>query len=436
MGKMKIVEWLKNSLMLRLVAGYGAVLVVSFFAIGIFFTARVEFLVDNAIDAYGSTVAEQLAQNTLDAALQHDQIGLQAQLSRLMKVPNIVSVSIYDASNTLLAQAGATPSELTQRHYLRNYSATLSLGDNMTGSVVVTLETESIEHLFPETRWLLGIIAVIALSLLGALSRYFTRDIRQQRTALAAVLMDAVPPEVMHACFAERPNQLKEPEMRQLMTQLQQYVQDIQTPSQAELNDAATALLNSHNGYVYLLLECHNIDVLQQQISRDRLRVLLDRLQTCIEKTARLYHAQRMPVAGSSIKLVIPTEPTQLTDVLLRAACCAEVLQRVLQACRDEELGIQLQWSLALDRHLPCSNDILRNRQQTADEQRSRWLCRQVGGGQLAVSAEVGELLKAQDKLTLTIEHGEGGKPFCRIQTFAHSQRVLLDGQIARLLHT
>ena len=117
---MKIVEWLKNSLMLRLVAGYGAVLVVSFFAIGIFFTARVEFLVDNPIDAYGSTVAEQLAQNTLDAALQHDQIGLQAQLSRLMKVPNIVSVSIYDASNTLLAQTGATPSELTQRRYLRN----------------------------------------------------------------------------------------------------------------------------------------------------------------------------------------------------------------------------------------------------------------------------------------------------------------------------
>jgi len=164
------------------------------------------------------------------------------------------------------------------------------------------------------------------------------------------------------------------------------------------------------------------------------LRVLLDRLQTCVEKTARLYHAQRMPVAGSSIKLVIPTEPTQLTDVLLRAACCAEVLQRVLQACRDEELGIQLQWSLALDRHLPCSNDILRNRQQLVDEQRSRWLCHQVGNSQLAVSAEVGDVLQGQDKLTLVVEHGEGGRPFYRIRDFAQGQRALLDGQIARLL--
>lgn len=422
--------------MLRLVTGYGAVLMAGLLVMGIFFAARVESLVDSAIDAYGSTVAEQLAQNSLDAALQHDQIGLQAQLSRLMKVPNIVSVSIYDASNALLAQAGATPSELNHRNYLRNYSATLSLGDNMTGSVVVTLETENIEHLLPETRWLLGIIVVVALCLLWLLSHYFTREIRQQRTALSAVLLDAVPTEVMSTCFAERPHQLNENEMRLLLAQLQQHVQQIQTPSQAELNDAAAALLNSDNGYVYLLLECHNIDVLQRQVSRDRLRALLDQLQTCVEKTARLYHAQRMPVTGSCIKLVLPAEPAQLADVLLRAACCAHVLLEVLQVCRDAELGIQLQWSLALDRHLPCSNDILRNRQQTTDEQRSRWLCQQVGFGQLAVSAEVGELLQAQDKLTLTVEHGESGKPFYRITTFSQSQRALLDGQIERLLQS
>ncbi|MEZ5494416.1 MAG: hypothetical protein R3E61_07490 [Pseudomonadales bacterium] len=431
---MKLVDFLKSSLLLRLVLAYGAILAAVFVIISIFFTARVGLVVNSAMDAYGSAVAEQLAQNTLDATLQHDQIGLQAQLSRLMKVSSVVSVSIYDASNNLLAQAGATPSELQHRDYLRNYSATLSLGDNMTGSVVVTLETEKIEHLFPETQWLLAVLVVLAMVLFVLLSYHFTREIREQRTALAEVLLDTVPQDVMEACFAERPLRLSEQEMRQLMAQLHQHTQQIQTPSQAQLNDAATNLLHNNDGYVYVLLECHNIDVLQRQVSRDRLRTLLDQLQQQVKKTARLYNAQRMPTAGSCIKLVMPADSVELADVLLRAACCAEVLIGVLQACRDEELGIQLQWSLALDRHLPCDNDILRNRQLALEEQRSHWLCHQVGNGQLAVSADVGELLQSQEKLSLAAEHGESGKPFFRIASFAQSQRALLDGQIARLL--
>ena len=238
----------------------------------------------------------------------------------------------------------------------------------------------------------------------------------------------------MMACFTERPHTLNEQDMRQLMTQLQRHVEQIQAPSQAELHNAAAMLLNGNDGYVYLLLECHNIDVLQQQVSRDRLRALLDQLQTRVEKTARLYHAQRVPAAGSCIKLVLPIGNEPLADVLLRAACCANVLAGVLQPCRDAELGIQLQWSMALDRHPACDNDILRNRQQLLDEQRSRWLCHQVGNSQLAVSAEVGDVLQAQEKLTLAVEHGEGGKPFYRITNFVQSQRTLLDGQIAHLL--
>ncbi|MEZ5538804.1 MAG: hypothetical protein R3E63_02355 [Pseudomonadales bacterium] len=430
---MKVVDALKGSLLLRIVSGYGAIFFAVFLLIGVFLVARVEWLVGSTIDTYGTTVAEQLAQNSLDAAIQRDQVGLQAQLARLMKVPSVVSVSIYDASNALLAQAGATPSELSQRHFLRSYTATLGFGDNMTGSVNVILEVEKIESLLPEIRWALATLFVASFVALLMLSYYFTRDIRQQRNALATVLMERVPVEVMETCFSSRPSNLSEHEMRQLMEHLQQYVLQIQTPSPAELHEAAASLFDGRGGYVYLLLECHNIDVLQRQVSRDRLRVLLDQVQEQVKKTTRLYHAQRMPAAGSCIKIVFPVD-APVAEVLLRAACCADVLCNVLQACRDDELGIQLQWSLALDHHSPCDNDILRNRQQTTDEQRSRWLCNQVGNAQLAVSAEVGELLQAQENLTLAVEHGEGGKSFCRITAFAQQHRNLLDSQIARLL--
>lgn len=421
---------LKHSLVLRLVGGYGAIFILGLVLTGAFSITRVAKLVDSTIDSYGETVSAQLANSSLDAVMQRDMIGLQAHLSRLLKTPGIVSAVIYDARNELMAQAGATPSELSNRDYLHNYSATLALGDNMTGSVVVTLDTKEIEHLLPEVRWVLCAVSVLVLFLLVIVSRYFARDINQQRSALAQTLNDFFPTLLGKLKL----DNMHEEDIRLVLGQLREHVDRVQAPSPAALRDAAADLLNSGGGRVYLLLECHNLDLLQRQVSRDRLRALLDQMQQQVEKTCRLYNAQRMPAAGSCIKMVMAADEGRITEVLLQAACCARVLAGVLEHCRDQELGIQLQWSLALDWHAPCDNDILRNRQQALDEQRSQWLCRQVGSGQLAVSADAGALLQDQDKLTLAVDHGEGGKPYYRVTGFVQTQRVLLDGQIAHLL--
>ena len=420
--------FLNRSLVLRLVAGYGAIFILGLALTGVFSFTRVMKLVDNTIDTYGETVATQLANSTLDAVMQRDMIGLQAQLSRLLKTPGIVSAVIYDARNQLMAQAGATPSELNGRDYLHNYSATLVLGDNMTGSVVVTLDTKDIEHVLPEMHWILVVIgAIVLLSLL-----FLAKDISQQRSSLAQALHDYFPLQMEQL----KSENLSEDDIRLVLSELREHVDRVQAPSPAALRDAAADILNSGGGRAYLLLECHNLDLLQRQVSRDRLRALLDQMQQQVEKTCRLYNAQRMPVAGSCIKMVIAADAEHITDALLQTACCARVLAGVLEHCRDSELGIQLQWSLSLDWHAPCDNDILRNRQQALDEQRSQWLCRQVGSGQLAVSADAGALLQEQDKLTLAVEHGEGGKPFYRVTGFVQTQRVLLDGQIAHLLES
>jgi uncharacterized membrane protein affecting hemolysin expression len=369
--------------------------------------------------------------------MQRDQVGLQAQLSRLMKVPGIVSAGVYDASNTLLAQAGATPSELAHRNFLHNYSATLSLGDNMTGNVVVTLETEKIEHALPEIIAVMLVVAVLGLLALLLLSRHFTQAIQQQREAFKSALLDTLPSSVIDNEFSVLPERLDESSIRQVLTQLQRYVQEVQTPSQAALHEAAAQLLNSAGGCAYLLLECHNLDVLQRQISRDRLRVLLDGVQQKVEQTARLYNVRCVPTVGSCIKLAFPVlDEKALSNTLLQAACCAHALVGVLAQCRDEALGLQLQWRLALDRHLPCSNDILRNGQRAQDESRSQWLCRQVGSGQLAVSTELGALLQAQEKLTMVEEFGEGGKAFFRITGLAQPQHTLVNAQVTQLVGT
>lgn len=437
-----MLQYLKQSILLRLIATYGAVFVLGLALTGVFAYARAAKLADLTIDTYGGTVASQLANSSLDAAMQRDMISLQAQLARLLKTRGIVSAAIYDVENHLLAQAGATPSEMHGRAYLHHYSSPMVLGDNGMGSVVVTLDAVDIEKILPQIRWVLLLGSGIVLVLLIVISRHFAQIIRDQQVSLTRALLDTMPTSILAAANissdnardSHLPEQLKEADIRQLLVCLRDYVDQVQTPSPAALRDAAAEWINSGGGRAYILLECHNLDLLQRQVSRERLRALLDQFQQRIDNVCRLYNAQRTPVAGSCIKIVIAASTGHIADSLLQAACCAYVLTGVLENCRDEALGIQLQWRLALDWHPPCGNDILRNRQQGLDEQRSQWLCRQLGGGQLAVSAEAGALLQEQDKLTLAVEHGEGGKPFYRVTGFVQTQRVMLDSQIAHLL--
>lgn len=429
-----ITALLQRSPTLRLFASYSAVFLLGLSLTGAFAFFRVVQLVEETIDTYGNTVASQLAHTTLDAVMQRDLISLQAHLSRLLKTPGIASAAIYDVEHKLLAQAGATPAELHDQRYVHNYTAMLSLGDNAAGHAIVTLETAAIEQAVPQIRIALigGTIAVLFALL--AISRHFARDLRDQQAAMAQALLDTVPPAVLDSALPVLPDRLAEDDIRLLLSRLREHVDTVQAPTPAALREAAAELLNSGGGCAYLLLECRNLDLLQRQVSRERLRALLDHLQDKVERTCHLYNGHRMPTTGPCMKVVLPAEHGRVGEALLQAACCADVLTGVLHECRDEQLGIQLQWTLALDWHPPCNNDILRNRQQALDEQRSQWLCRQVGNDQLAVSAEAGALLQQQEKLTLAVEHGENGQPFYRITGFVPSQRTLLDRQITQLL--
>lgn len=429
-----MMAYLKRSLTLSLLVAYGSIILLSLVVTGVYSSIRVGNLVDKTIDAYGTTVASQLAHISLDAVMQRDMIGLQAHLANLLKTPGVISAVIYDAKGQLLAQAGATPTEMKGRKYLHKYSATLALGDNMTGNVGITLETAEIEQVLPEARWVLLSTCALVVFLLLGVSRHFARSISNQKANLAQALLDTAPQAVLEQFPAVRPGNMSEEDIAAILQQLRHYVDEVQAPSPAALREAAAELLNSSGGRAYVLVECRNLDLLQRQVSRDRLRALLDTVQQQVEKTCTLYNAQRLPVTGSCIKIMVSAVAGQVPDALIQAACCAKVLSGVLEQCRDEELGIQLQWGVVLDWHAPCDNDILRNRQQGHDEQRSQWLCRQIGNGQLAVSTEAGALLQEQDKITLAVEHGEDGKPFYRVTGFIHTLVVLLDGQIAQLL--
>ncbi len=425
----------RQSFTLRLAASFGAVFLAGILVIAAFASSRVTQLIDQSIDACGNTVATQLANSAIDATMQHDLIGLQAHLARLLKTPVVVSASVYDVQNQLLAQAGATPSELHGRPHLHHYPASIALGDNVLGRVVVTLDTAEIEKLETEIYWVLLASLALVMSAVLILSYRKGRQLRDMQSAIAQELVDVLPASLRSALPHDGAGapRFDASICRELLQQQEANLNAALQPSPAALLATASAMLNPVQGGAYLMLHCHNLDQLQRQVSRDRLRALLQKSQSAIENASQLYGGQRTPVSGPYIKIFFPAQPEQPDTAPLHAACCAALLKGILQGCRDEELALALGWRMAIDCHKACDSDLLRNTGQATDEQRTQWLCQQASPQHLVFSAEVAALLEGQQQLELEADNGTGGRIYYRMLRFAESHQRLLDKQIEQL---
>lgn len=425
---------LKSALGLRLMLVYGVVFAVSILCIAGLSLTRVSVLIDQVIQTWGESMAEQLAQATLDAVMQKDDIALQAHLGRFLKTGGVVSATVYDVQNTLLAQSGATPRELRGRTGLHTFPATLALGDNAIGRVVVVIDAGKVESLHHELYWIMVCGGGLALLLIMAVSYRLARQAHALHCKASAEFIRAMPKEILPASLTTsgaRPL-LDEALFNNTLDALGHYVEQLQRPSPASLLAAAADLINPADACACVIFEVRKLDVLQRQVSRERLRVLLNLYQQHIENAGRLYGAQRVPVAGACIKMIFPAKNNQ-EDAAFQATCCAYVLAGLLRDCADPEMGISLQWAMALDWHAASSNELLRNVQRSQDEQRSHWVCEQIGSGQFACSTELAERLKAQDKFELVETNGSGGHVFYRIGAISDNHRRMLERQIEQL---
>ncbi|HQQ63067.1 MAG TPA: hypothetical protein PLF22_05790 [Pseudomonadales bacterium] len=431
----QLVNRARRSLTLSLSAKFTAIFLLGACAIGLFVFIRTAQLVDNTISNYGNTVSTQLAQAALDSAIRRDMIALQAHLARMMKTRGIVSAAVYDVQNELLAQSGSTPTELHGREHLHTFPTVLTLGDNIVGRVVVTIDTSDIEHLREEMYWVIGSSFAVTFLLICLLSHRIARQLNQQQIDLVQPLLNITPTNILPEKFIQeiQAGNLQPENTQSLVDAVNTHIEQLGRPSPAVLLNAAIAITNPTHGCAYLLLECRNFDLLQRQISRERLRSLLNQFQEKMENTCRLYGGQRISTQGPFVKILFSSSENQESTLAKQAFCCAYLLSNLLMACKDESLGVRLSWSIALDWHKPCGNDLLRNIQLGQDEQRARWLCQQVGGDQIAVSEIIAVFLDGQTQLRLAENSGSGGQRFYRLAGIAEDLATLLERQAMQL---
>lgn len=426
--------WLRSP-GVRLAVAFGGVTVLGVALMVIATAMRVHQTSVRAIDLWGQSTVQQLAKTAVEPVVQHDAVALQAHIGRVASAVGILGVAVFDADNQLLAQVGQLPAEYSERSGVHHYSAPLVLGADVVGRVAVAMDATGMEAL-PKEMYLIQ-ISVGSVMLLAVLwiSYVLAQRVRRVHSEASRAFLQAMPLAVLPADIQSTSSTLPlldAPLFHNTLTALNAYVDKLQRPAPAQLLAAASELLNPSDACAYILLDLRKFETLQRQVSKDRLRGVLDELLRHVENTARLYGAQHVPVTGASIKLLFPAkqEPVQAA---FQAVCCAYVLSGLLREATSPEWGVNLQWTLSVDWHAACSNALLRNARRASDEQRSHWLGEQIGAGQVACSEALATHVLQEGKVTLTATPGTGGQVFYRLTGVAESHRSMLAGQVAQL---
>jgi class 3 adenylate cyclase/uncharacterized membrane protein affecting hemolysin expression len=412
---------------------YGGAVLAGLLVMLLLAVLRIDKVIDHVVDAWGEAAVQQVVQTVLDPVMEGDAIALQAHAGRFAKAPGVVSVSVYDIQNSLLAEAGESPSEYRQRASIHSFPAVLSLGDNAVGRVVLVMDAARIERLQQEVFRILGAGCIVSLILVLLASRWVSTKVKELHGQLSRVFLQFMPTEVKSADM-QTAEYVSKSQFEGALVSLGAYLEDLQRPAPAKLLEAAAELMSPAEACAYVMVDVRNLDTLQRQVSRDRLREILDVFLQNVEHAARLYAARRMPVAGASIKFTFPAhgDPAYAS---LHALNFAYVLTGLLRACTDPEWGVTLQWTVTVDWHEANENELLRNLQRQQDEQQGHWLGEQLGLGQLACSLKLAEQLSNQDsRFGLVATTGTGGKVFYRMGQLSDSLRRMLDRQIEQLI--
>lgn len=399
---------ISDNLPLQFVLGYGSVISAGLIAVTFACSYRAEHLIEQSQQQLGQNSAKQLAQLAVPAVAQGDYIGLQALVSRAVNQP-IISAAIYDIENNLLAQAGGKPHSQSEQT-VRSFNAPIGLGDNLTGTVNLSLDISASADSAQAMRNWLWAAALIVLAGVAVLSWHFGRALAEQRKAASRALLAMAPDELTEPYCNTFP--LREQQLRELLQSVRDYVDSVSSPTPEQIQRAAREIVDCREGRLYLLLACKNLELLKKQVSREPLQILLARAEELIQQFALDNHLTSLPIAGSYLKLALPVVSR---DELPQAVACArrqaEALLAQLAAQKSEEFGIRLNWAAALDWHPPAASELARNQQLAQDQQRAEWLCIEADRFELVLSVEAGSWLKGSE---LELVHSEAGLPFYR----------------------
>lgn len=294
----------------------------------------------------GERLAAEFAHRATDLLTLEDRISLTIEVQRWARDANTLGVEVVDPSGRSIAQSGQV-SGLEHAPF----TAALSFQDMPLGTVRLWQSTDALATLRVRSQALLALSVLLAASLGWLLWRLVLQRQQFDRLALEHQLIQLFPrlteqapakPELGLNARLQHLQALYQPAIPLLNT-LQQRL----TPDQLQaLEDRYEASEQAGELIIGTLvrMDLLNLPQLENHLTTDRIKQLLEATRLRCEQVMRLYHAE--PTQDPWLFLV-RNHPHE-GDFVQRALCAAYVLNRLLLEHADWGLDVRPEFSMSI----------------------------------------------------------------------------------------
>lgn len=324
----------------------------------------------------GATLAEQTAASVRELVLVDDLLGLNVELSQLVKNENIMFVSVEDVDGNQLASAGRQNAVPDGTSY---FSAPITVQEAIAGSVHVQLDLGAVDTFQARLRNIF--LAVLAVSLVLVVTTAFALAgrLRSFMLALADTLAERLDDD---DGFEDAGSDNETTRLQGAINAVLERMQDMEERLletgiwQSEHGDAANqpARVNA----TILVVKVVNINTAIELLHPDTLAGLLQEYHYYLDQAARLYGGHCHRLSGESVMVSFDTD-TCGAEHSVNALYCAGLFQSVMAAVNNRH---RQQGEQALDFRMAI---------HSGDVFRAPGVCR--SGGETAVDGIMGKTI-------------------------------------------
>jgi uncharacterized membrane protein affecting hemolysin expression len=272
-----------------------------------------------AVDDKSRTALSQLDELIRTPLFTNNLISMQVALTKATQDSAIVSASLYDVDNNLITQSTQTGTLPTN---LERFSRDIELQDSLIGTLVLQLDSQPIykRHRQLVNHW------VILWLIFTAISTYVTFRYAEQLARRLRILNNRLPGSG-----------------EQIIDELNALEAKIQP-----LLSTGQHQEDNNSGYYYSLVTAtiKNRQRLDNQLNRENLELLFEKIDYCTARATELYGGQRIEGANGTICFTIRSTQNSKQHLLV---CLMAVysLQQLLERL-SAKLGVDLEinWSL------------------------------------------------------------------------------------------
>ena len=295
---------------------------------------RLVNLAEQQSQNYGTALARMAAQQSVDAALNHDLVSLQVILQDVAANPGVLLATMHDVTNNLLVQAGNAVFVRTTEEPVSTHTAPVTLHDSIAGYVTVTFAA-------PDTRHNIALITISVISLLliliAALALYEVRGqvfVRRERAC-------SITEEVTPACDDPAEESLQQ--------------SHDESPSE-HMDD------EPYRAFALLRVDAAE---LRQQLTAEIFNATLESLDQLLDDVLALYNGRAIDRTSRAGEYLLQFDSTEsCAEAAFRATCSLSLTMRLAAHLQPVNLTpgalIALDNTAMVDRHVcPVVGELL-----------------------------------------------------------------------------